>query len=115
MTDKKTIGLTPAGERAIARLMEQGWFKDRLDAARLAMAVAIRAGDVPRAVEGANTIWNVGSFDADGQMRQILPVLYPNCKTPYRAAESLVDRGLQRLAEQLEAGGLDVVAVLRGK
>jgi len=104
MSDKKTIGLTPAGERAIEQLMAQGCFKDMIDAAKFAMSIAIREGDVPSSIEGANTIWNVGSFDTDGQIRQILPVLFSGCETPYRAAESLIDQGLARILRAVSLG-----------
>jgi hypothetical protein len=113
MTDKKTIGLTAGGEKSMEKLMAQGCFKDMMDAAKFAMSVAIRDGAVPAAVEGANTIWNVGSFDSDGQIRQIIPVLYPGCETPYRAAEALVDQGLARLLACLDDGTFDPVSQLQ--
>jgi hypothetical protein len=113
MSDKKTIGLTPAGERAMEQLMAQGCFKDMIDAAKFAMSIAIREGDAPSPVEGANTIWNVGSFDSDGQIRQILPILFAGCDTPYRAAESLINHGLVRVQQIVEAGQFDAVALLQ--
>jgi hypothetical protein len=86
------------------QLMELGCFKDMMDAAKFAMSVAIRAGASPSSIEGASTIWNVGSFDSDGQIRQVIPVLIPGCDSPYRAAESLIDQGLQSLFADLQAG-----------
>jgi hypothetical protein len=112
MSDKKTIGLTPGGERAMEQLMSQGCFKDMIDAAKFAMSIAIREGDAPSTVEGANTIWNVGSFDSDGQIRQVLPVLFAGCDTPYRAAESLIDQGLAKVLLTIKAGGVDAVRLL---
>ena len=113
MIDKKTIGLTPVGEKAMEKLMQQGCFKDMMDAAKFAMSVAIRANDAPDAVEGVSTIWNVGSFDSDGQIRQIIPVLYPECETPYRAAESLIDKGLLKLLARVDDGTFDPVTLLQ--
>jgi hypothetical protein len=112
MTDKKTIGLTPAGVKAMEQLIGQGCFKDMIDAAKFAMSIAIREGDTPTPIEGANTIWNVGSFDSDGQIRQILPALFAGCDTPYRAAESLIDQGLAKVKQLIEAGHFDAVALL---
>lgn len=112
MTDKKTIGLTPAGERTMKQLMEQGCFKDMMDAAKFAMSVAIRAGASPSSVEGASTIWNVGSFDSDGQIRQVIPVLFADCDSPYRAAESLIDQGLRSLLKDIEAGSFDPLNIV---
>lgn len=112
MTDKKTIGLTATGEKAMGQMMEQGCFKDMIDAAKFAMSIAIREGDAPMSVEGTNTIWNVGSFDSDGQIRQILPVLFVGCETPYRAAESLIDQGLTRMKHIVETGNFDATDLL---
>jgi hypothetical protein len=113
MTDKKTIGLTPTGEKTMQQLMDQGCFKDMMDAAKFAMSIAIREGATPGSTEGANTIWNVGSFDSDGQIRQILPVLFHDCDTPYRAAESLVDQGLQLLSKSITTGSFDALTHLQ--
>ena len=112
MTDKKTIGLTPAGEKIMQQLMELGCFKDMMDAAKFAMSVAIRAGASPSGIEGASTIWNVGSFDSDGQIRQVIPVLIPGCDSPYRAAESLIDQGLQSLQADIQAGRFDPLTMV---
>jgi hypothetical protein len=104
MTDKKTIGLTPAGEKVMQHLMDLGYFKDMMDAAKFAMSLAIRDGATPSSIEGASTIWNVGSFDSDGQIRQIILALISDCDSPYRAVESLIDHGLQSLFADLQAG-----------
>jgi hypothetical protein len=112
MTDKKTIGLTPEGEKMIQQLMDQGYFKDMIDAAKYAMSVAIRTGASPSRVEGANTIWNVGSFDSDGQIRQVFPILFPDYDAPYRATESLVDQGLCILGEKIGNGQFHPLAEL---
>ncbi|MFO0884815.1 MAG: hypothetical protein U0894_11625 [Pirellulales bacterium] len=113
MSDKKTIGLTPTGEKAIDQLMEQGCFKDMIDAAKFALSIAIREGDAPTSVEGANTIWNVGSFDSDGHLRQLLPVLFAGCDAPYRSTESLIDKGLMRLSRLIDAGDFDVIRLIK--
>jgi hypothetical protein len=112
MTDKRTIGLTPAGEKIMQQLMELGYFKDMMDAAKFAMSVAIRAGASPTSIEGASTIWNVGSFDSDGQIRQVIPVLIPGCDSPYRASESLIDQGLRSLLSDIQAGPFNPLTVI---
>jgi hypothetical protein len=94
------------------QLMLQGCFKDMIDAAKFAISIAIREGDKPMTVEGASTIWNVGSFDTDGQVRQILPVLFAGCDTPYRAAESLIEQGLARVLATIKNGGFDAARLL---
>lgn len=113
MSDKKTIGLAPAGEKAMQTVMEQGCFKDMMDAAKFAMSLAIQMNRQPGSIEGANTIWNVGSFDSDGQIRLLIPVLYPDCEAPYRAAESLVDQGLALLLSRINDNTFDPVYILQ--
>ena len=112
MTDKKTIGLTPAGEKIMQQVMELGCFKDMMDAAKFAMSVAIRSGATPSSIEGASTIWNVGSFDSDGHIRQIFPVLFLDCDSPYRATESLVNQGLNILSKRMASGRFDPLSEL---
>ena len=88
-------------------------FKDMIDSAKFAMSLAINAGAELTHTEKANTIWNVGSFDSDNQLRQIIPILYPNCETPYRAIESLIDNGLRIIKSKISAGNLDIGLLIR--
>ena len=66
--DKRTIGVSEAADRVLADVVEQAHFSDGVDAATFAMAIAINAGacegELNLIVEGANTKWNVGSFEA---------------------------------------------------
>ena len=112
MTDKKTIGLTPAGEMSMQQVMDKGCFNNMIDAAKFAMSVAIRAGMPISSIEGASTIWNVGSFDSDGQVRQVLSVLMSDCDSPYRTAESLIDQGLQLLHADIQSGHFDPLTIV---
>ena len=102
MTDRKTIGLTPRGRSVIDRIEDS--FKERMQAAQFAMAVAIaEGGDVPDA-DDADTAWNIGSFDPDGALRLLVPSLFPGTTEPYRFIERLVDKGLSVIASRLDAG-----------
>jgi hypothetical protein len=108
MTDKKTIGLTTSGESIMQEIMSLNYFKDMIDAAKFAMSLAINQNPEINPVEGASTIWNVGSFDPDGELRQLIPTFFPNCKTPYRAVEFLIDLGLKQMYEQVKSGTFDI-------
>ena len=115
--DKRTIGVTEAADAVLAVAVEQGHFADGIDAAKFAMAIAINAGageGKPHlTAEGANTKWNVGSFDPDGQLRALLTDLHPDVNQPYRLLEFLIDDGLRRVGEHIASEGeLDVVALL---
>lgn len=103
-TDKKTIGLTAKNRVVVEALVEQKLFKDQIDAAKFAMSLAIQSGAQPGSVAEAETIWNVGSFDADGQIKNLIPSLFPGIDSPYRAVEYFVNIGVQIIGSQIEEG-----------
>jgi hypothetical protein len=103
--DKVTIGLTPENDQLVSRLIEIGLFDKDFDAAKFAMGFAI-SRDLPLAdVPGVGTKWNVGSFDKDGQLRNLLLMLHSEANEPYRAIENLINLGLQDLAKEWAARG----------
>jgi hypothetical protein len=110
--DKKTIGLTPEGEEIIEQVMTKNLFNDKMDAAKFAMALAIRKEVQPGQLSNSGTIWNVGSFDTDNQIKNMIPVFYPGSEAPYRAAEYLIDAGLRLLKAELENGTFDAMALM---
>ena len=69
-TDKKTFGITKANANTLAQLVAAGRFGSELDAAKFALAYAIKSGVQNGSAEGAETKWNVGSVDPDGSMRR---------------------------------------------
>ena len=104
-TDKKTIGVTKTNAATLADLVATGHFGSELDAAKFAMAYAIKEGVAAGTADGAETKWNVGSVDPDGSMRSLLEAMYPNGTEPYRLAEHLMNEGIKNLAETLGSGG----------
>lgn len=104
-TDKKTIGITKANASALASLVAAGRFGSELDAAKFAMAYAIKHGVTTGTTDGAETKWNVGSVDPDGSMRSLLEALFPSGTEPYRLAEHLMNEGIKTLAAMLGANG----------
>ena len=102
-SDRKTLGLTPANRQIYDKLLEEGWFKEGIDLAKFAMSVAIERG-VPAEdgkVEGTETVWNVGSFDPDAELRNLIPILFPETETPYRLVEFYVNAGLKLIGEKM--------------
>ncbi|MBX7135848.1 MAG: hypothetical protein R3E69_13640 [Steroidobacteraceae bacterium] len=96
--DKKTIGIAKGNLAALASLVESGNFASELDAAKFAMAYAVRSGVSAGATEGADTKWNVGSVDPDGSLRSLIEALYPDVAEPYRLAEYFMNEGVKILA-----------------
>jgi hypothetical protein len=103
-TDKKTIGITKANSAALAGLVSSGRFGSELDAAKFAMAYALKSGVTAGSTEGAETKWNVGSVDPDGSMRSLLEALCADTPEPYRLAEHLMNEGLSRLRTSVAEG-----------
>ena len=112
--DKKTIGLTDTNKKVMDEIVERAGFKLDMDAAKFAFALAASRGLEPAPVEGAGTIWNVGSFDEGGDLRALVQNLFPNVETPYRALESLMNSGFAVLGAELKANpGLRVEELLK--
>jgi len=97
-SDKKTIGITKPNATALMQLVSAGHFASELDAAKFALAHAIKSGVRGGSAEGAETKWNVGSVDPDGSMRSLLEALFPEIDEPYRLAEHLMNEGIKLLA-----------------
>jgi hypothetical protein len=110
-SDKKTIGITKANAPALTALVAAGRFGSELDAAKFAMAYAIKNDLVSGATDGAETKWNVGSVDPDGSLRSLIEALCPTTTEPYRLAEHLMNEGIRALASKV-SGGADLYETL---
>jgi hypothetical protein len=101
MNEKKTtIGLRPENQMVIEEVMP--YFNEQMDAARFAMALAIREDCEPKPTNEVETKWNIGSFDSDSDFRNLIQALYPDVDEPTRALESLINQGLQLLEDHLD-------------
>lgn len=100
--DKKTIGLTAANNDLFQKLVRAGRFSSEMDAAKFAMAYAIRQGAKPGAAEGTATKWNQGSIDPDGSLVMTIKALYPETEGPFRLIEFLINEGLRMLRGQTD-------------
>jgi hypothetical protein len=103
--DKVTIGLTEQNKNVSEYVVkEKAWFKEGIDAAKFAMALAIRFGIEPGRVENVGTVWNVGSFDQNGELRMLMETLFPaQSDTPYRLVEFYLNKGFELIDEYLAA------------
>jgi len=104
--DKKSVGLTPETQAILAELEQTGWFLEGQDIARFALAYAIRHGVADGTTENTETRWAVGNFDDSGEIRIVLAALYPQCETPVRLMEHLVNEGLQLLIARTRSGAV---------
>ena len=102
--DKVTIGLTPDNDQVRAKI-EIGLFDKDFDAAKYAMGLAMSLGLPVADMPGTGTKWNVGSFDKDGQLRNLLLMLHSDATEPYRTIENLINLGLQHVAKEWATRG----------
>jgi hypothetical protein len=100
--DRESIGLTPRTQAILSEIDQKGWFLEGQDIARFSLAYAIRANIQDGATSGTETRWAAGNFDKTGEIRALLAALYPQCQTPVRLMEHLVNEGLQLIARELE-------------
>lgn len=101
--DRRSIGLTAETQANLAEIEERGWFLEGQDIARFCMAYAIRR-KVPEGVAtGTETRWALGNFDETGEIRALLTALYPDCDTPVRLMEHLVNEGLRMVAVRVRS------------
>jgi hypothetical protein len=110
--DKRTIGLTEANRKTMTTLLESGFFNDRMDIAKLAMSVAINNNVKPTGSESTETIWNVGSFDADGEIKALIQALFPEITAPYRAVEFLFNEGFRIIAKKMQEDDFNVINII---
>jgi len=103
-TDKKTIGITKANAAPLADLVAAGKFSSEMDAAKFAMAYAIKEGNTQGTTDGAETKWNVGSIDPDGSVKSLVEALCVDVSEPYRLVEHLMNEGIKMLKAKLNAG-----------
>ena len=104
--DKKSVGLTPETQAILAELEQTGWFLEGQDVARFALAYAIRQGVSDGITKNTDTRWAVGNFDESGEIRTVLTALYPQCETPVRLMEHLINEGLQLLAVRIRSNAI---------
>lgn len=107
VADKKQIGLTKAGNDALARLMDAGLFNTETDAYKIGIAYALAKGLDPDSAPdgGYQTKFNAaGGLDVYQDIRDLIAILRPGDATrPYATAEKLAELGVTELAERIAA------------
>lgn len=104
--DKATLGLTDDGAQIVSKIEDLGLFDNGRDIAKFAIAVAINNEVEPTEVEGTDTTWHARNFDNTGDVEQLIQHHYSDIEFPYRAAEGLIEQGLQIIeSRRKDAGG----------
>ena len=104
--DQTTLALTESAHRKLTAMKEEGHFAEMRDAYRLAIAVAMRAGDLaPKDQKRTRTYLNAGSLDPDGILRDAVLETYGAEGQPYEVIERLAEAGIAILSEELSLSG----------
>lgn len=112
--DKDVIGLSAESQRYLKELEERGWFNEGQELARFALAYAVRANTPAGNASQVETRWASGNFDKTGEIRAVLGALYPDCRTPVRLMEHLVNVGLGLLHGGVTRQGKGPAELLTG-
>jgi hypothetical protein len=106
-SDKKQIGLTPAGSIALEQLMSAGLFATETDAYKVAIAYSLARDYDPRTAPegGYQTKFNAaGGLDVYQEIRDLIAILRPqDASHPYATAERLAEIGVTELAARVAA------------
>ena len=102
--ERVTFSASVTGNDLLARLVEDKIFPAEMDAYRFAIGLGLALGK--RApLPNRRTKFNVGSFDKDGGMANLIVALRPEASSdPYRAAEELAEAGFQKMSAAVNAG-----------
>jgi hypothetical protein len=103
MTTKGTIGLTAANKEVVKMLINKGWFEEEKEVGKFAMGLAINKGVESGVVDGVVPLWDIETFDDEGNIKSLISALYPAEKQPYIFAETLINRGLEIIDQHLKS------------
>jgi hypothetical protein len=112
--DLITVGLSEDGNAKLDYLREQGYFAEKMDGYRFAVALALAQSVIPSELSKRTTFLNVGSLDPDQTLRQAVEALMPDQlaeTTVYRLVERLADWGVKELYAQAQRGDIDFSAI----
>ena len=102
MPDKTQFGPNEKSLKVLKNLMDQDLFRQEMDASKFAMSVAIKAGIEPDIEKsGGETKWNIGGFDKDNRIRDIIQTFYPEVEEPVRVIEYFINRGFEIIDENI--------------
>lgn len=110
--DITQFGLTKENNVIIKQLEELGFFPNQMEAAKFALSFAIRSGVQPGTISQAENKWHTGGFDQDGNLADVIRILFPEVQAPYRVIEYLVNSGLTMLGQHLAQNGtIDILSL----
>ena len=96
--DSVTIGLTQKSHSSLQLLKDEGVFSEMMDGYRFAIALSVQRRLLAPKDISTETIFNVGSLDRDGLIRDLVVSVFPEAKErPYTFVERLAEAGIEEL------------------
>lgn len=105
--DRKQIGLPRSAFPLLEELVEETpWFRQQLDAYRVAISVALARNLKPSKEESYETKFSTSSVDPDQELRGLVLAIAPECgDRPYDYAQRLANKGVRYLHNELVKRG----------
>ncbi|MBU2601348.1 MAG: hypothetical protein KKA32_04185 [Actinobacteria bacterium] len=115
--DRTQVGLPDSTDDLLKELRSNTrWFRDEVDVYRVAVTVALARGLRPREDEvdsGYTTKFSVQTLDPDGDLKLLIMSLVPAYgDSPYRWAQSLANKGVHYLHNEIVRNGRSIAEVL---
>jgi hypothetical protein len=113
-SEPTTIGLSPSGKAAAARLIDAKVFLRQIDAYRFAIALGLAHGGYDAVNTSRETMFNIGTLDPDGSLRIAVDLLRDELDEPvYRSAERYAEWGFREMDRALSSGSIKFGAWLK--
>jgi hypothetical protein len=104
VNDQTTVGASETGHRVLKKLASDEIFPEMRDAYKFALALGL-ALKHRTSLSNRRSFLNVGSFDRDGAVADLILALLPvDPDQVYRVAEELAETGLVAMAKAAETG-----------
>ena len=117
IAEPTTIGLSKSAHEKLKWLKEEEYFRELLDGYRFAVGLTLAQRIDPPEVQNQTTIFNVGTVDSDQSLKRSVEILMGDRirdTSVYKMVERLAEWGVNELASQAEAGGIDFISLLDG-
>lgn len=116
LKEPTTIGLSDEAHQMLRRFADDtqaGIFSEMADAYRFAISLSLSRGIIPPEVNGARTIFNLGTLDQDKKIYVAIKSLLETGNVPvYRWAERLADWGVREMTRISDRGEFDIATLI---
>lgn len=99
--DLVQIGVTPAAEEVLQRMVNKGWFPSEMSAFKAAVAYGMARNIPPTEGGGLQTKWAVGGIDRNGDFLEVVRIFHTG-ERPWDYVRRIGDAALKQLGPRIE-------------